>query len=285
VYQQVLFIGTGSLFTDCIRHANSVSGYILSCIDTENNLFSPLKKICAEKNIAYNVITDKKVLTQHLWAIEDTTLVISIHNSYIFPATVIAKENLKIINFHNSLLPKHPGRNAPTWAIYEMDNETGISWHEVIPAIDKGNIVCQQAFPVTPGMTAIEGTRKCVNAGLQTFNSIFPLLLNNTYKTIQQDTAISFKMHYSYDIPNNGYMDMNWSASKISAFLRSMDYGIYPVFEKPKLFFENNEYWVNSYSINNVKLNGKEIIHSFDKLSICDENLSIQLNIKSASNS
>ena len=59
-------------------------------------------------------------------------------------------DNKLIINYHNSLLPKHPGRFAEAWSIFEEDKKSGITWHLVVPEVDKGKIILQKDIEFPP---------------------------------------------------------------------------------------------------------------------------------------
>lgn len=56
-------------------------------------------------------------------------------------------------------------------------------------------------------------------------------------------------MHYSYEKPNDGVLQLEWDRAKISAFLRSMDYGVLRVMGTPYIIEENKKYCWDSYGI------------------------------------
>ena len=101
------------------------------------------------QGISYRCITDKKELAGALDLIGEKALIISASNNFLFPASLVAKPNITIINFHNALLPEYPGRNAPTWVIYMGEKETGITWHYVTAGVDEGNIIIQKRCEIT----------------------------------------------------------------------------------------------------------------------------------------
>jgi methionyl-tRNA formyltransferase len=224
-------------------------------------------------------VEDKDTLCEIFASINVETLILSIHNSYIFPKKVLLNKNLKIINFHNSLLPNHPGRNAPTWAIYEMDSKSGITWHEVIREIDKGRIVTQKSVTINSKMTGFDLTMECVRLGFESFKEIFPLIVSQEYTPTKQANSDLVKMHYSYETPNNGILDASWDVRQMSAFLRSIDYGVYSIFEKPRIllndeWFKIHKYSLLSHPIDEIRENNKE------ELYFSNEELVIKLLIK-----
>jgi methionyl-tRNA formyltransferase len=278
-YRKIIVIGNGSLMTNCVKHIQKFSTAEIECIEYPKQNFSNLKIVCNSGGIAYRTFDRRVALKDFFLAINKNALVLSIHNSYIFPEQVLLNKNLRIINFHNSLLPGHPGRNAPTWAIYDMDKESGITWHEVIPEIDKGDIIQQKSIAIGPYITGMDLTRQCVNLGLETFKDIFPGLLKNDYCVTPQAPEMEVRMHYSHEIPNNGVLNRDWDIQKISAFLRSVDYGVYPIFEKPKICFHDKWFEVEKYKIlqppfmTTTKGNSEEVY-------FWGEELSVKINIK-----
>ena len=65
----------------------------------------------------------------------------------------------RILNVHPSLLPRHGGRGFYGSRVHEAvlaagDRETGVTVHQVTPAVDAGPIVLQSRIPVGPTDTA-----------------------------------------------------------------------------------------------------------------------------------
>ncbi len=279
-YKNIIVIGNGSLLVSCLQVIQSFNPGNISCIETEKQAFSNLESLCKSNNIAYYSSMRKTELETFFCSVDKPTLTFSIHNSFLFSKKILENKSLRIINFHNSLLPNHPGRNAPSWAIYEMEKKTGITWHEVVPEVDKGDIIIQKTIPINDSITAFDLTRICVNIGLQTFKEISPSLLDNDYKTTPQNSSKTFKMHYSHETPNDGILNMAWSTEKISAFLRSLDYGVLNVFEKPKVCFQNKWYSVNKYYLkNHPAIIGRTVSLSDNKLHIAEKGFSVSLDV------
>jgi methionyl-tRNA formyltransferase len=278
-FTNIVIIGSGALLTNCLKVVLSQTNAAITCIEPGQKEFSNLQAVCNSNNVDYKVISEKAKLEQFFREIKTKTLVLSIHNSYIFSQSVLSNESLKIVNFHNSLLPKHPGRNAPTWAIYEMDEQAGITWHEVALEIDRGNIISQKSVPIDSTMTGISLTKTCVNIGFESFKEIIQSLLNSTYISTPQKVTGPIKMHYSRETPNEGILATNWPLARISAFLRSLDYGPYPVFEKPRVYFQNELQIIEKYFIQTNSSGLPHHIPAPNELMFQDNQLSIKLQI------
>ena len=67
----------------------------------------------------------------------------------------------RTVNIHPSLLPRHGGSGMVGSTVHATvlaagDAETGVTVHDVIPALDAGRVLRQERVPVRPGETADE---------------------------------------------------------------------------------------------------------------------------------
>lgn len=245
--EEITIIGTGPLACECVAAARRTTPHV-RCIEPEVQSMSRLPALCRRLGVEYRCETDRAALRQHFEAIRTPTLVVSAYNSYVFPRTVVDNRFLLLVNFHNSLLPRHRGRNAPTWAIFAEDTETGVTWHLVQPSVDSGDIVMQTPLAIAPLITAIELTRQTLELGARTFEELLPKLWSGDYRAEQQVTE-SRTLNKSTDVPNGGVLDLTWEPHRISALLRSVDYGGLPVFPPLKVLLPPGEYRVTRYTV------------------------------------
>lgn len=279
-FNTVVVIGSGDIACKCIKiladhHDNVV------CIEHEKGYLSMMKSICQKYNCRYKAITEQEQLLEYFNKITVKTLIVSANNNYIFPEAVLDKQNLSVINFHNALLPHHGGRNAPTWAIFQMDETTGITWHEVTPKVDAGDIIIQRGIVIAQDMTALELARKCMEVGAEAFQEIIPKLLAENYTARVQLPAKEMGFHYSGDIPNAGIMDISWSTERISAFLRSLDYGKIRILPRPRVVLLDKCYVIERYHIIRTgKQDLARVIVNKYRAFICSQGLSITLYLK-----
>ena len=124
--KNVIVIGSGKVAAGCIGILASKAAAV-SVIETEQQALSCVRMVSNNLKLSYRSMTDYKQLTGYLKAIRKNTLVISANNNYLFPAEILGKHNLCVVNFHNALLPAYPGRNAPTWVIFDGEEKTGVT--------------------------------------------------------------------------------------------------------------------------------------------------------------
>jgi methionyl-tRNA formyltransferase len=76
----------------------------------------------------------------------------------------------RIINIHNSPLPKYRGVNPINWALKNSETQHGVTIHEITPGIDDGPIVSQILFPVDPDKDEVADVyKRCMEKGWKLF--------------------------------------------------------------------------------------------------------------------
>ncbi|MGB0591633.1 MAG: formyltransferase family protein [Myxococcota bacterium] len=76
-------------------------------------------------------------------------LALSIFCHQIFPPRFITRCG-RILNLHNSPLPRYRGMAPINWALKNGEREHGVTLHEITPSIDAGPIVAQLRYPIAP---------------------------------------------------------------------------------------------------------------------------------------
>ena len=258
MYKKVVIVGTGKFAFQCAKIAKQYCKDIFIFEHKINDNISVLEKLAVKAGISYYDMNIEMIYDLIRETVPDKVLVVSALNTYIFKKDFVAIDNVKIINFHPALLPKHPGRNAEAWAIYEMDSQTGVTWHIVSADVDKGDIIVQREIDIDFTMTSLELMVQQNNMGIKLFESIIPKIMQGMEK-VEKQKSQKTKMHFSYEVPNDGYLDMNWSLEKKSAFLRCMDYGKLQVLGVPKIQIAGQVFtWQNYEIVDHVPCHDKQ---------------------------
>lgn len=228
VFQKVVIIGYGKITGEIITYViekRKEYDYQLEVIEHEVYSFSITEKICMEHGILFARIEDKKELTAHFGLFSERTLIISASNNFLFPKKLVEKENLTIINFHNALLPAYPGRNAPSWVIFMGEKETGITWHYVTAGVDEGNIIIQKRCAIDADVKAYELAEQLMRLAYEAFTECFDAVLQERAETKAQHFDAGRRMYRSYEVPAEGFFEMEEEPERIYRLLRSLDYG------------------------------------------------------------
>lgn len=114
-------------------------------------------------------------------------LVVSLNYNRIIKEWFI-KRCKRIINMHNSPLPKYRGVSPVNWALKNGEKVHGVTIHEITPGIDDGAIIAQVTFPIDPEIDeVIDVYNCCVEKGWELFERTIPNL--DQIKAIPQDNA------------------------------------------------------------------------------------------------
>ena len=232
-FEKVVILGYGKVTGEVLQYVcdrQTQYGYALMFIEHEVHPFGITEKICSERNVPFIRITDKKELAAVLDKIDERTLIISASNNFLFPASLVEKEHITIINFHNALLPRYPGRNAPTWVIYKGERETGITWHYVTAGVDEGSIIIQQRCPIGEDTKAYELTEQLMDLAGKAFRESFADIMTGQVNPTPQQFDAGRKMYRSREIPADGFFDLTDAPEEIYRLLRSVDYGKNDIF-------------------------------------------------------
>ena len=247
VYKYIYVIGTGAVANSCALCIQK-SGEEVELIESRAASVPTCQQFCEKHGIKYHQMSGKD-LTSFLLSVDKPALIVSAANRYIFPQELACKSNLTIINYHGALLPKHPGRNAEAWAIYEGDAEAGITWHTVVADVDAGSILIQKSTPINEKTTSFTLLRINSKLVVEAFEEILPELLAGAITGTKQTER--HPIHYSWMKPNDGIFDLNWSGEQMSAFLRAMDYGPLQTMGCPTVVVGEGTYSIISYKQDN----------------------------------
>lgn len=244
MYDRVVIIGYGKIVAevlDMMCERKERYAYQLSCIEYEQMPLAITQKKCEEENVPYYKLPDRKDVTAYFMEIQEKTLVLSAGNNYLFPAMVVEKENLTIINFHNALLPKLPGRNAPSWAIYYGEKETGATWHYVNRDIDAGKIIIQKKCEIGEDTKAYQLTEQIMDLAAEGFRQIIDPLLRGEEIPVRDNPQGQHKLLLSRVVPGNGVADLQQTGKEIYRLLRATDYGKSDIFPPIAAVVEGKE--------------------------------------------
>jgi methionyl-tRNA formyltransferase len=82
-------------------------------------------------------------------------VVLSVFYDKIIDVEVIAGCR-RILNLHNSPLPRYRGMASVNWALRNEEAEHGVTLHEIVPEVDAGPIVGQMRLSIYPEIEEVE---------------------------------------------------------------------------------------------------------------------------------
>ena len=249
-FEKIIIIGYGRVTAQVLEYVCELKneyGYSIEYIEHEPHPFSTLKKVCQAREVPFLSILEKLKLTERLVAIKEETLILSASNNFLFPARVVEKPNVTIVNFHNALLPGFPGRNAPSWAIYEGESKTGITWHYVTERVDGGSIILQKDCKIPPDIRAYELADRLMALAYDGFCECFRGILEEKVEARPQEAVPGRRVYRSWEVPGGGHFDTREAPERIYRLLRAMDYGKSAVFPEATATHEGKEIRILRY--------------------------------------
>lgn len=243
-YCKVIVIGYGKVTGEVLQYVcdrKREYGYQVMFVEHEVHPLSITEKICAENAVLFMRITDKKELASFFDRITERTLIISASNNFLFHASLVEKDHITVINFHNALLPGYPGRNAPTWVIYMGEKETGITWHYVTAGVDEGNIIIQKHCAIGEDTKAYELTEQLMDLAGEAFRESFADVMAQRVDAKPQGFDPERRMYRSFEVPSDGFFELIDSPEDIYRLLRSVDYGKNSIFPPMRTMIDGRE--------------------------------------------
>lgn len=260
-------LGFGKMVADCTQILLNNHVLVNFVLETEEGRFSSLEALCSRHNIPFKK-PSRTEAAAFLNDLADQTVVFSANNNFIFPRRIVGKKNLRVINFHNAVLPSYPGHGQaiPQWIIYNNEKRHGVTWHLVNDQIDAGNILCQDIFEISASDTAMSVMMRSMRLGIALFDKWWESFLDSGFHGMAQaentrriyQSSLQNRLYKKTDIPNNGYLDLSWGFDQSFRFLRSMDYSRLQLIEPPKIVLDGEEYSIRKYKVEDAPSGKKE---------------------------
>jgi len=161
----------------------------------------------------------------------DLDIILSIGYAQIIKKEILEHPKIGIINAHPAPLPKYRGRYSTMFAIMNNEKIHGITFHFMNDGIDSGDILLQKQFQIEENETGKSLYMKSSEIILNEFKKLLPMINKNELpKRISQKEEDS--SYYKKEIPNNGYIDLDWEYDKINRHIRAL---YFPPFDLAKV--------------------------------------------------
>ena len=144
----ILFSGTGSNFAYILKHLHNQGFEVVVAIT--NNPKAKGIEIAKSHNIPLEIIDSKTFETREdfdeiiVQRLQNYTPDLTILAGFMRILTPIFTENIKSINLHPSLLPRHKGLHAIEKSYEDEHKFGGVSVHWVSSELDGGEIILQR---------------------------------------------------------------------------------------------------------------------------------------------
>jgi len=131
----------------------------------------------------------------------------------ILPDSVLQMAPSGCVNLHFSLLPRWRGAAPVQYALWEGDQETGVSTQWMATKLDAGDIIQQLRVPIEEGETSGELLERLTHTGADVLRETFSLLATGTApRTPQDETLATFCPQIKREDA-----EIHWSRSAVRA--------------------------------------------------------------------
>lgn len=147
-------------------------------------------------------------------------LIVTAAYGQILPESILAKPTYGCINVHASLLPKYRGGAPIHWAIINGEKETGISIMYMVKEMDAGDILAQQAIPISKQDHVGSLHDRLSQLGAEMIKELLPSLIKGEVQPVPQDHR---QATYAYNIrPEDEWIDWSQTAEQIDCRIRGL---------------------------------------------------------------
>ena len=147
----ILFSGKGTNFAHIVKTLHKKDVEVVFALT--NNPEAEGIAIAQEHGIAYGVVEPKNFDSREAYdevvveTLKCYALDITILAGFMRILTPVFTEQIRAINLHPSLLPRHKGLKAIEKSYEDAHDEGGISIHYVSSELDGGEVVLQKSLP------------------------------------------------------------------------------------------------------------------------------------------
>lgn len=155
-------------------------------------------------------------------------IILCVRCRLVLPPEVVGAARLGSYNLHLGPLPAYAGRNVVSWAIYNAEEEHGVTLHRMTPEVDRGGIVSASQFPITETDTALSVTKRAMKEGI----SLIVKMLDGIAKTGRTPAVFeqpATRRHY-YLAKDRPDMKIDWRrpSAEILRLARACDFHPFP---------------------------------------------------------
>lgn len=140
--------------------------------------------------------------------------------SQIIDAADLARYERGILNMHGGAIPQYRGANVLQWAIINGESELGITWHELVEAIDAGPIWAESRIKIGLSMTALDLRAAMIAEGIRLFPQAWLRFRDRSVAPRIPD--LSKGKIWPPRRPKDGQIEPGWSERKLRDLVRAL---------------------------------------------------------------
>jgi methionyl-tRNA formyltransferase len=159
---------------------------------------------------------------------QQVDILLNVHSLYLVHGEVLAAPKFGAFNLHPGPLPRYPGLNAVSWAIFRGERMHGVTVHWMDAGIDSGPIAFQSCFPIDPDDTALSLSLKCTREGTALMSRLLEVATTEPAAIPRLEQDLAEREYFGREVPGEGWLSWSWPACQVVNFVRACDYMPYP---------------------------------------------------------
>jgi len=155
-------------------------------------------------------------------------LLINVHSLFVVHPDVVAAPAIGSFNLHPGPLPHYAGLNVPSWAVYNGEQEHGVTLHWMDEGIDTGPVAWMDRFGLTDDETGLSVSGKCVRRGVPLVVKLVQTAMENAARIPRHEQDRALRRYFPAGPPAQGRIDWAVPLAEILRFVRAADYAPFP---------------------------------------------------------
>jgi methionyl-tRNA formyltransferase len=150
--------------------------------------YSNLRQLCRSYDIPYAKIANPNapdfIATLRR---RSPDVLVSVACPFILKDAVLSVPSTASINIHHAPLPRYKGMMPTFWQLYHGEPTAGISIHYMVPKVDEGDLLLQEAYPVLDGESLDHLIRRSKRQGAHCMATVLRQISSHSVHTIPLD--------------------------------------------------------------------------------------------------
>lgn len=152
----------------------------------------------------------------------EADLFVSMSFNQIFRKEMINLPPYKTINCHAGKLPFYRGRNILNWALINDEKEFGITVHYMDEGIDTGDIILQEAYPITEEDNYGTLLNTAYDACADVLYRSIKMIQNGNVSPVKQEDIDPIGTYCGMRVPGDEIIDWKQTSREIFNFVRAL---------------------------------------------------------------
>lgn len=242
----VVFMGGKEIGYHCLNHlllqGAELEVEVTAVLSSGRMLFEPdlsIEALCEAHGIP--VLASLEDFLEH----PEPDFIVSVQYHEILKARHINRAQKLAMNLHMAPLPEYRGCNQFSFAILDEAKTFGTTIHQLETGIDSGDILAEQRFELSQGITAIDLYHLTYKHSLELFEGSIGAILSGQYSPVSQaslEATRGTSYHFRHEINAIKVVEPHWPEAQIKRHICAT---WFPPFEPPWMMLDGKKMYLS----------------------------------------